>query len=168
MKKIILRSAYFTDHKTKRTAVGIGIDCSELTEMKVFCSEETYGQLWLGTMLKLIKFSASMYNPTEDLTIALVSGQPQCIMMAEKIERIFCKMLTTEKPMDDNRIRAIVAADGNHKCLPNDKLYEEVVKELWVCRKTFVHFGFEQHNKPSPEAAKVFNAARSEVKKAPL
>jgi hypothetical protein len=103
----------------------------------------------------------------DDVCLSLVSGQPQCVKMAEKIERMLCLLLKIGDGSPE-RIKNVVMADGKYKRLPNDKLYEAVLAGLWKCRQVIGHFSFEQHNKPSPEAARVFNAARNSVSKASL
>ena len=163
MKKVIIRSAYFTNHKSKKTAVGIQIACDDMNDLQAFESDKPYGQMWLMLMAKTIAAIPKLYGPSEDIHLSLISGQPQCVLMAEKIERIVLKMFASRKVVDDHRIERIVIADGNHMARPNDPYYVEVAKQIWKCKEHFSHFSYEQHNKPSQEAAKVFNAARKLV-----
>lgn len=165
MKKIVVRSAYYTDHKTKKTSVAFSIPNGDSVRIRVFDTDKTYGQMWLTALVKLI--SAISLSEEGDVVLSLVSGQPQCVKMAEKIERMFCLTLQLNDGSPE-RIKSVVMADGKYKRLPNDKLYEAVLIALWDCRQSLEHFSFEQHNKPSPEAAKVFNAARKSASKSSL
>ncbi len=167
MKKIILRSAYYTDHATKQTAVAMSVPKPDgkSTSMLIKTGTETYGQQWLKTLATVLTNLPEMESG--DICLSLVSGQPQCVLMAEKIVRMFILMLKLNDGTPE-RVKSIVMADGKYKRLPNDPLYEAVLEKLWVCRQTLEHFSLEQHSKPSPEAAKVFNAARKAASKSSL
>lgn len=170
LERALIRSAYFTDHKTKITAVAVELESSEVEGTSIFESTDTYGKMWLDAVRRTILIAANNTKPIAAFNVNLVTGQPECATLSKKVERIFIKVLESKKEINKERIHKIVAADGNHRCHPNDSLYTDLVALLWECKLKFAHFSFEQHHKPSPASAKVFNAARTMVnsKKAPL
>jgi hypothetical protein len=149
-KHATVRSACYTNHKTKQTAVALTIKFNDDEAEEVFVSSDTYAALWLETMGKMLLMMQKKFKQDDDVHLKLISGDPNCNKMANKIELMYIKLLKKKKPVTEEVIHRVVHAQGQFKSLPNDILYVNVLTLLWNCRKRFNHFIFEQHKMTTP------------------
>ena len=159
MSRVLVRSAFYTNHKNNHTAIALAVESEEIDGEKLFdSSEETYARLWLKAMIRTILVFEE--NLKGDVHLILLTGQPELGKITAKIEKLYCKMLSSKKEITRERIARMVHAAGHFHSLPNDDLYTDLLVALWNCKKTMTHFIFEQKCAGSPANAKLFNMAR--------
>lgn len=166
MNKVLIRSAYFTDHNNKKTAVCLTVESNGERIERIVSSNETYGVVWLRTILKIVKALPELMEG--NVYLSFISGQTQCALMAKKLERMYCQMLKTNTNVDTSVIKTIVKVDGKYKSLPNDFLYESVCEALWICKRVFNTFTLDQHYSPSSNAQALYKKAQQEAGKSSL
>lgn len=139
---VAVRTACFTNHATKQTAVAITVQTNEWDAEDTLSGAGTYARLWLEAVGKvfLILHKTRKHG---NLHIKLISGDPNCVKMAQKLEKMYIKLLKRKKEVTPDVIDSIVHAQGQFKSLPNDDLYANVLTLIWNSRCRYDHFVFD-------------------------
>lgn len=143
---LVVRSACYTNHKTKQTAVAITVDASEEEWMleEVLCGEQTYARLWLEAVGKVL-LVLHQNKKHGVVHLKLISGDPNCVKMAHKIEVMYIKLLKRKKEVSADVIDKVIHAQAQFRKLPNDDLYANILTLLWNSKHRYGHFVFETH-----------------------
>ena len=160
--KAVLRTAYFTDHVTGKTAIAVELDAPSYDKaVYTVSSQENYGRMWLDAVIRVL--DRAIYPEfTGNVDIVLISSQKECAIMAEKIIRMWIKLLGSKKQTSE-KIRAIVAAAGHYHGLPNDDYYAIILEILLKCKDKFAHFSIDAQRISTPNTDRVFNLAKNMV-----
>lgn len=161
--RFIVRTAYFTDHVTGKTAIAVEVDSKEFdgTQSVSNIDKATYGEMWLNTILKILR-NAIYKHFSGNADIVLVTSQKQCHTLATKVIKLYIKLLASKK-QDEKKIVSLVAAANHYHNNPTDVIYVEILKTLLDCKHKFKHFNIDAQRVATPATNRVFNLAKDMV-----